>query len=121
MAWPNAARRLFPGTDHTRSGVLPTMTGAVASSSPTTYATRYVDIEIVSAKQTTFLPRSVVSETTRVFETAVSAGSITSVDANTALKSGSSQQGNARRASVASNCVAASVRGTPAGSLYVLR
>ena len=56
-----------------------------------------------------------------VFDTAVSAGSMTSVVAKTALKSGSSQQGNARRASVASNCVAAIVCVAPPGSLYVLR
>ena len=37
--------------------------------------------------------------------------------AKTALKSGSSQQGNARRASVASNCVAANVCVVPEASL----
>jgi hypothetical protein len=66
-----------------------------------------VDIVIVSAKVMTFFPRSRRSSTTRVLETAVSAGSIASVTAKTALKSGSSQHGNARRASVASNWVAA--------------
>src|SRR5215208_138955 len=117
MSWPNAARRFLPGTHHTRSGVAPTVTGAVASSSPTMYATRYVDILMVSANTTTFLPASMRSDTIDVFETAVRTGSITSVEANTALKSGSSQHGNARRASVASNWVAARTRGMPAGSL----
>src|SRR2546427_782222 len=53
------------------------------------------------------------SEAMRVFETAVSAGSMTRVPAKTALNPGSSQQGNARRASVASNSVAARVRLEP--------
>jgi hypothetical protein len=43
------------------------------------------------------------------------------VQAKTALKSGSSQQGKARRASVASNWVAASVRVAPLESLKVER
>ena len=57
----------------------------------------------------------------RVLETAVSAGSIASVTLKTDLKAGSSQHGNARRASVASNCVAAIVCETPLGSLYTER
>src|SRR5690242_19203568 len=97
------------------------MTDSVASSSPTTNATRYVDITIESAKRTTLRPFSIVSDTTAVFETAVRAGSIASVTANTALNDGSSQHGNARRASVASNCVAAIMRDTPLGSLYTER
>ena len=52
-----------------------------------------------------------------MLETAVRAGSMASVTLNTALKAGSSQQGKARRASVASNWVAAIVRVTPPGSL----
>ena len=68
---------------------------------------------MVSAKATTFLPPSRRSETMAVFDTAVRAGSITRVVAKTALKAGSSQQGKARRASVASNWVAASVRVAP--------
>ena len=63
------------------------------------------------------LRRSRRSPTTEVFDTAVSFGSITSVTANTALNAGSSQHGNARRASVASNCVAAMSRTSPLGSL----
>ena len=84
-------------------------------------ATRYVDILMLSAKRTTFLPASMDSDAMDVFDTAVRPGSMTRVVANTALKSGSSQQGKARRASVASNCVAAIVCVTPAVSLYVLR
>ena len=91
--------------------------GVVDSSSPTTKATRYVDIFIVSAKVMTLRCPSRRSDTMRVLETAVSAGSMASVLAKTALNAGSSQQGNARRASVASNCVAANVRLTPAASL----
>ena len=48
-------------------------------------AFRYVDIVIVSAKRTTLRPCSSVSETIAVFDTAVSAGSITRVTAKTAL------------------------------------
>ena len=45
------------------------------------------------------------SETIFVFEIAVSPASITSVTSKAAFNAGSSKQGNARRASVASNCV----------------
>ena len=69
---------------------------------------------MVSAKATTFFPPSIRSEAMAVLETAVRAGSMTRVVAKTALKAGSSQQGKARRASVASNCVAARVRVAPA-------
>jgi hypothetical protein len=74
-------------------------------------------MRIVSAKRTTLRRPSTRSSTIDVLETAVSAGSMTRVEAKTALKSGSSQHGNARRASVASNCVAAIVRVAPLGSL----
>jgi hypothetical protein len=69
---------------------------------------------MVSAKVTTLFPPSIRSEAMAVFDTAVRAGSMTRVLAKTALKAGSSQQGKARRASVASNCVAARVRVAPA-------
>jgi hypothetical protein len=72
---------------------------------------------IVSANVTTFLPASCRSETIAVLETAVRARSMASVEAKTALNEGSSQHGKARRASVASNCVAASVRVVPVASL----
>src|SRR5262249_54068067 len=98
------------------------MTGAVASSSPTTRATRYVDILMVSAKRTTLRPSPVgSSDTIAVLEIAVSRSGTTRVTENTALNAGSSQQGKARRASVASNWVAAIVCTPPVGSLYVLR
>ncbi len=54
-------------------------------------------------------------------EMAVRASSTIRVTANLALKSGSSQQGKARRASVASNWVVAMVRSRPSSSLKVLR
>ena len=61
-----------------------------------------------SAKRTRTLPGPAVSRPiSRVFVTARSRSSTTSETAHTAFISGSSQQGNARRASVASNCVAA--------------
>ena len=71
----------------------------------------------MSAKVTALRRPSTRSDATAVFDTAVSVESITSVTANTALNAGSSQHGNARRASVASNCVAAMSRVTPLGSL----
>ena len=51
-----------------------------------------------------------VSDTTFPFEIAVSPRSIVSVTANVALNAGSSKHGNARRASVDSNCVTAYFR-----------
>ncbi len=79
-------------------------------------------IGIVSAKRTTSLPspRSTRS-TSGPFDTAVSAGSMTSVIEKTALNAGSSQQGNARRQSVACICVVAITCGLPSASVKVLR
>src|SRR3989442_1720457 len=71
-------------------------------------------MRIVSANRRIFFPPSTRSETMRVLETAVRPGSITRVKENTALNAGSSQQGKARRASVASNWVAARTRGASA-------
>ena len=107
----------------TRTGVRPTNTGSVASSSPTTKATRYVDMTIVSANRTAFVPGRGPGRVSRarVFDTAASFSSTTSVAAKTALNAGSSQHGKARRASVASNWVAARKRKPPAASLYLLR
>ena len=80
--------------------------------SPTAIATRYDDILGVVAN---FIVCCLVagpgaSDTIRPFEIAVSPRSIVSVTANVALKRGSSKQGNARRASVDSNCVTAYFR-----------
>ena len=50
---------------------------------------------------------------TDALDTAVSPSSTISVTRKVALKSGSSQQGKARRASVASNCVVAITRSSP--------
>ena len=58
---------------------------------------------------------------TTQFETACRSSSRCSVIANRALKSGSSQHGNARRASVASNWVVAMTRSTPWSSVKVER
>ena len=122
MSRAKRPRRVLPGTHHTRSGVGPTMTGSVASSSPTTKATRYVDILMVSAKVTARRPSSSVSSrSTAVLDTAARCGGTTRVTPKTALRAGSSQHGKPRRASVASNWVAAMVWATPAASLYVLR
>ncbi len=52
---------------------------------------------------------------------AVSSAGMTAVTENTALRSGSSQHGNARRASVASNWVVAMPRFCPVASSKVLR
>ena len=107
-----------------RRGMVPppsrgTITGAVASSGPTTKATRYVLIGIVSSNRTaTFPVPSTVSvrEISAPLETAKRSGSVTSVTANTALKSGSSKHGNARLQSVACICVVAITRSLPSAS-----
>jgi hypothetical protein len=71
-----------------------------------------------SAKRTTRRPPSAGSSLdTAVLDTAARPAGTTSVTENTALHAGSSQHGNARRASVASNWVAAMVCVAPAGSL----
>jgi hypothetical protein len=77
--------------------------------SPTRNATRYVDIFGVVANATVCLPATGpgVSDTIFVFEIAVSPASTTSETSNVAFSAGSSKLGNARRASVASNCVTA--------------
>jgi hypothetical protein len=79
------------------------------SKSPTASATRYVDIFGVVSKVTVCLPAPGpgVSDTTAPFEMARSPASMTAVSENVALKAGSSNEGNIRRASVASSCVTA--------------
>ena len=59
-----------------------------------------------------------VSLTIGVLETATKSEGMTSVTSNLALHAGSSQQGKARRASVASNWVAARYRCSPSGDVY---
>ena len=111
----------------TRSGVPSTSTGSVASSGPTTKATRYVLIAIVSAKRTATLPPGRSSRPVSAsLDTASRSGSTTSVIPNTAFRSGSSQHGNARRQSVACIWVVAITRSTSPspsgpGAEYVLR
>ena len=81
---------------------------------------RYVLITIVSSNVMARLPDAItVSCLTGSFETAVSPGATISVTEKTALKSGSSQHGNALRASVACNWVVAMVCTSPASSVYV--
>ncbi len=75
-------------------------------------------MRMVSAKATAFFPGPAGdSPVTRALDTATSPSGITRVTPNTALNAGSSQHGNPRRASVASNWVAAMVCVTPAASL----
>jgi hypothetical protein len=94
------------------------MTAGVASSSPTTKATRYVDMRMLSAKVTARRPGPAGdSLITAVLEMAARPSGTTSVTPKTAFAAGSSQHGNARRASVASNWVAAIVWAPPAASL----
>ncbi len=78
---------------------------------------------MVSAKRTTCLPSSRGERlTSAAFDTAVERRPATTrVMPKTALKSGSSQQGKARRASVASNWVVAMTWSTPSSSVKVLR
>ena len=76
----------------------------------------------MSPKRTATLPSGRCSRpTSGLFDTAVSAGSMTNVIANTALNSGSSQHGNARRQSVACICVVAMTCSLPSSSTNVLR
>ncbi len=79
---------------------------------------------MVSAKRTTWRDGSSGwgwRDTAAALETASRSASTTRVMANTALWAGSSQQGKARRASVASNCVVAMVCSTPSVSTKVDR
>ena len=79
---------------------------------------------MVSANPTATLPGRPSTgwrESSAAFEMASRSSGTTSVTANTALASGSSQQGNARRASVASICVVARTRSVPDSSVNVDR
>ena len=62
-----------------------------------------------------------LSRTMLMFDTATRSEGMRSVTLNVALMAGSSQQGNARRASVASNCVVARYFSAPSESVYLLR
>src|SRR3990170_8495018 len=72
------------------------------SKSPTASASKYVDIFGVVSNVTVCLPgvELGVSDTTAPFEMAWSPVSIVALSANAALKAGSSNDGNMRRASV---------------------
>ena len=100
----------------------PPSTGSVASSSPTTKATevgRHAD-GVGEVDGPSAVP-SGSSRTMAQLDTAARPSATTRVTPKTALNAGSSQHGKPRRASVASNCVAAMVWAAPAASLYVLR
>ena len=76
----------------------------------------------MSAKRTATFPSPTGSRPiSPALDTANWSSGTTRVTANTALASGSSQHGNARRASVASICVVASTCSTPASSVNVDR
>ena len=122
MSLAKPVRCSLPGTHTTRSGTPSTSTGSVASRGPTMKATMYVDIGMVSSKSTRTLPPPTGDvAATGEFDTAVWPSATTRLTRNTALRSGSSQHGKARRASVASNCVVAIVRVAPASSVNVER
>jgi len=78
---------------------------------------------MVGAKRTRRLPLdgSVVSSTTAPLEYAARWSSTTRVTSKVALRSGSSQHGKARRASVASICDVAIRRSLPSSSVKELR
>ena len=77
---------------------------------------------MVSAKRTATLPSPAGSRPiSPAFETASRSSGTTRVTAKTALASGSSQHGNARRASVASIWVVAITCSTPSSSVNVDR
>ena len=123
MSSPNAVRWPLPGTWMMRTGMVPppvraTSTGAVASSGPTQKATRYVLIGIVSLNRTACLcvPSCGERWISSPLDTASSSGSTIRVTSKTALKSGSSQHGKARRQSVACICEVAITRSSPASS-----
>ena len=83
-----------------RSGMPLTSIGSVTSSLPTTKATRYELMIIVSAKRITVRPSATVRSISGPLEMAVSPSATSRVTPKTALNSGSSQHGNARRQSV---------------------
>ena len=77
---------------------------------------------MVSANTTRTRPSSRIERSiSGPFDSAVWSGATISVTPNTALRSGSSQEGNARRASVASKCVVAMTSVLPSGPSYVDR
>ena len=80
--------------------------------------TRYVDITIDSANRTRTNPGSAGSRpSSGVFVSAVTSSGTTSVSANDAFRSGSSQHGKLRRASVASKWVVMMTCSAPASSV----
>ncbi len=111
----NSASGSFPGVHTTRSGTPSTSTVSDISSLPMMKATRYVDIFMVGEKRMRRLPPTSSMPTTGEFEIASASGSTIRVISKTALRSGSSKQGKARRASTDSNWVVAMVCSSPSG------
>src|SRR5579883_2328496 len=99
---------LLPGGPQMRMGI-PSASPSTDSNRPTANATRYDDILAVVANRTVclFSPGPGVSDITRPFEIAVRSLSVVTAMSKVALNAGSSKEGKARRASVASNWVTA--------------
>ena len=107
----------FPRVAHTRMRTPSRVRSSTLAKSPTMNARRYVDMTGVSANRTDFFPAApTLTETGSVLEIASNSAGTMSVTSNDALTAGSSQHGNARRASVDSNCVVANHRRSPSGS-----
>ena len=104
----NCAYCTRSGVAHARIGT-PSLEPSMHLKSPIRNAIRYVDIFGVRANCTVCSPRTgpAVSEITLVLEITMSSFGATIVTSKVALKSGSSNDGKARRASVDSNCVTA--------------
>ena len=93
--------------------------GAESAIGPTRMASRYVDIDIEGAKDTRTNPGSAGSRpTSGVLVSARSPSRTVSDTSYVALRSGSSQHGKARRASVAAYCVATTCASSPDGVGY---
>src|SRR5205807_8136940 len=101
-------RSFLSGVAQIRMGT-PSCDPSRHAKSPTAIATRYVDIFGVVENFNVWLEGDGpgVSEMTLPFEIAMSPRLTMSVTAKVALNAGSSKHGNARRASVDSNCVTA--------------
>src|SRR5262249_23933482 len=99
-----AVSPLCPFTVTMRVGMLVPGTG-VNSSAPTASASRYDGSGLVRTKVTVFHPSALVSFSAGVLKTISYCEGIVAVSWYGILKPGSSQHGNALRASTASNCV----------------
>ena len=105
----NAVSWRFSGTCQVRIGTSRATAIGLASSGPTSSATRYVDSGGVGANVSRRPPRpSFSSRMTLPFDIAIAwLGTPATRSRQTALNAGSSKHGKTRRASAASNCVTA--------------